>query len=34
MQIRPFHSSDMPAVVDRTIEVFGPFFEQRGQVVT
>lgn len=28
MQIRPFQSSDMPVLVDLTIEVFGPFFEQ------
>jgi len=28
MLIRPFKSSDMPALVDLTIEVFGPFYEQ------
>src|SRR4051794_20590859 len=28
MHIRSFHSSDLPALVDLTIEVFGPFFEQ------
>jgi ribosomal protein S18 acetylase RimI-like enzyme len=28
MHIRSFHSSDLPALVDLTIEVFGPFFEK------
>lgn len=28
MHIRGFQSSDLPALVDLTIEVFGPFFEQ------
>ena len=28
MHIRPFQPSDLPALVDLTIEVFGPFYEQ------
>src|SRR3954447_3834939 len=28
MNIRPLHISDLPALVDLTIEVFGPFYEQ------
>jgi len=28
MHIRPLQPSDVPALVDLTIEVFGPFFEQ------
>jgi len=28
MHIRTFHPSDLPGLVDLTIEVFGPFFEQ------
>jgi ribosomal protein S18 acetylase RimI-like enzyme len=28
MYIRPFHPSDLPALIDLTIEVFGPFYEQ------
>jgi len=28
MHIRPFQSSDLTGLVDLTIEVFGPFFEQ------
>ena len=28
MHIRPFQLSDLPAMVDLTIEVFGPFYEQ------
>lgn len=28
MYIRPFQPSDLPALVDLTIEVFGPFYEQ------
>lgn len=28
MHIRPFQPSDLPTLVDLTIEVFGPFYEQ------
>jgi ribosomal protein S18 acetylase RimI-like enzyme len=28
MRIRPFQPSDLPALIDLTIEVFGPFYEQ------
>src|SRR3712207_6237903 len=28
MHIRPFQPSDLPALVELTIEVFGPFYEQ------
>jgi ribosomal protein S18 acetylase RimI-like enzyme len=28
MHIRPFQPSDLPALIDLTIEVFGPFYEQ------
>jgi len=28
MSIRPFQPSDLPTLIDLTIEVFGPFFEQ------
>jgi ribosomal protein S18 acetylase RimI-like enzyme len=28
MTIRPYQPSDLPALVDLTIEVFGPFYEQ------
>jgi ribosomal protein S18 acetylase RimI-like enzyme len=28
MRIRPFQPSDLPELVDLTIEVFGPFYEQ------
>ena len=28
MKIRPFQRSDLPTLVDLTIEVFGPFYEQ------
>jgi GNAT superfamily N-acetyltransferase len=28
MQIQPFQPSDLPALIDLTIEVFGPFYEQ------
>lgn len=28
MTIRPFQPSDLPALIDLTIEVFGPFYEQ------
>jgi ribosomal protein S18 acetylase RimI-like enzyme len=28
MEIRPYQSADLPTLVDLTIEVFGPFYEQ------
>src|SRR4051812_22513497 len=28
MHIRPFQPSDMPALIDLTVEVFGPFYEK------
>jgi ribosomal protein S18 acetylase RimI-like enzyme len=33
MNIRPFQPSDLPALIDLTIEVFGPFYEQSFRVM-